>query len=172
MTSEPFATTLGRSSASRLEWMSARGSIAGCVAVVLFATVSVIGWFTSGADAEGLERLAFAAPTVFAIAFAVRVVGTLPFSKPPGVGRTIAADVVVVVAALVFIVIVGSIGDGSGVASYSGIIMGMFLVPATAVASLLSEIVRRIPWLTRVAVIAAIVIGVAVLGVYARALTG
>jgi hypothetical protein len=139
---------------------------------VLFAIVSMIGWTTSGADTEGLERIAFAVPTVFAIAFAVRGLGALPFAQPGGVGRAVVMDVALVTAALIAIVIVGSFGDSFGIASYSGIIMAMFLVPATVVASLVVEIARRVPWLTRVAVVGAIAAGVAALSIYARAITG
>lgn len=138
---------------------------------MLFAIVAIIGWSTSGAEIKGLERIAFAAPTVFAIAFAVRAIGTLPFSEPAGVRRSVVMDVGVVVAALIFIVVVGSFGDASGLANYGGMIIAMFLVPATPVASLMVEMVRRIPWLTRVAATGAIVTGLAALAVYAQALT-
>ncbi|MGR2754062.1 hypothetical protein [Agromyces arachidis] len=156
----------------RREWVSAQAAIAGCVAVVLFAIVSTIGWSLAGADLDGLERIAFATPLVFAIAFAVRAIGTLPFGQPAGVGRAVLMDVAVVAAAVIFIITVGSIGDPSGFAIYSGSIMAMFLVPGTAVASLVVELVRRIPWLTRVAVLGAILAGVLALGIYARAITG
>lgn len=153
MQSEASVTATGRTSATRLERISAQ---------------AMIGWPTSGADAEGLERIAFAVPTVFAMAFGVRAIGALPFTQPATVGRTVLMDVVVVVAGLIFIVVVGSFGDRSGVASYAGIIMATFLVPGTAVASLLIEMVRRIRWLTIVAAVGSIATGVVALGIYAR----
>lgn len=171
MPSEATAITTGPSSLRR-EWVSAQGAVAGCVSVVIFAIVSAIGWSAAGADLEGLERIAFAVPVVFAIAFAVRAVGTLPFGQPAGVGRTVLMDVAVVTAAVIFIVIVGSVGDPSGFAIYSGSITAIFLVPGAAVASLVVELVRRVPWLTRVAVLGAIAAGVVALGIYARAITG
>lgn len=150
---------------------AAHAVIAGCVAVSLVGTVAVTAWALTGASSFVAGQIAIALPVVFAASTAIRGFGGLLVRRREmSAPATVGVDVGIVVLVILFVGIVSSITAGA-YAQYSTLIAAFFVVPGSAVLFAIVEIVRRIVWLIRGAVVLSGVLAIGCLIVYSLSLT-
>lgn len=152
---------------ARWDARAGRTLTAACVAVVLYASGGIIGWLASGSHPDGLGRLAVGAVVVFAISTAIRGVNAIILRTRRTPVLAVVADLAMCVAAMIYVGIVGSLNDSSGITLYSVVILSGFLLPAVAVVSSIAEIVIRLPRVSTAAMVLAGVVGIAALTAFA-----